>query len=85
MTYKSVHVEFLNNWESTDNPKPMQLKYVTFLRIWHEVAPNIKLMSPRSDLCDTCHQLRSEIHSCQDETTKKELKKKSSNIEKEPN
>ena len=77
MTYKSVHVEFLNNWESIDNPKPMQLKYVTFLRIWHEVTPNIKLMSPRSDLCDTCHQLRNKIHSCQDETAKKELKKKS--------
>jgi len=32
-------------------------------------------MKPRTDLCDTCHKFRNEIHSCKDEKEKEELKK----------
>ena len=32
-------------------------------------------MKPRTDLCDTCHKFRNEIHSCKDKKVKRELKK----------
>jgi hypothetical protein len=32
-------------------------------------------MSPRSDLCDTCHRFRGEIHACKDEREKVTQKK----------
>jgi len=40
-------------------------------------------MTPRTDLCDTCHQFRNEIHLCKNETIKQTLKKNLSNIRKE--
>jgi hypothetical protein len=32
-------------------------------------------MSPRSDLCDTCHKFRSKIHFCEDKEERKTQKK----------
>lgn len=78
MTYTSVYRDFIaSRREEIDEVDELKfLKYETFLKLWHELTPHIKFMSPRSDLCDTCHKLRHEIHSCQDETTKVQLKKK---------
>jgi hypothetical protein len=78
MTYKSVHRDFLASLEENSNLK--SLKYETFLKLWHQLTPQIKFLNPRTDLCDTCHQFRTEIHSCQDQATKAQLKKKSESI-----
>jgi hypothetical protein len=53
------------------------MKYITFIRIWKEVTPDIQFMSPRTDLCDTCHRFRNELHSCSNksEAEKESLKK----------
>jgi hypothetical protein len=32
-------------------------------------------MKPRTDLCDTCHKFKTEIHSCKDEKEKSTQKK----------
>jgi hypothetical protein len=73
MTYKSVHQDFIASRKEDDKLK--SLKFGIFLKLWHQLTPHIQFMSPRSDLCDKCQQLKNEIHACQDEETKKELKK----------
>jgi hypothetical protein len=83
MSYKSVHQDFLASLEEDNNLK--SLKYEAFRRLWHQLTPHIKFMSPRSDLCDTCHQLHNELHSCQDEVTKAQLKKKIESTKNKPN
>lgn len=32
-------------------------------------------MKPRTDLCDTCHKFKTEIHSCKDEKERQSQKK----------
>jgi hypothetical protein len=41
-------------------------------------------MKPRTDLCDTCHKFKTEIHSCRDEKVKQELKKNLIGTNEEP-
>lgn len=78
MTYKSVHEDFLSSLEIDSNLK--QLNYRPFVRIWKQLTPQIGFMSPRSDLCDTCHKFRGEIHSCRDEKEKATQKKNLTSI-----
>jgi hypothetical protein len=74
MSCKSVHREFIAN--RTEDDKLKNMKYGIFLKLWHQLTPQIKFMNPRTDLCNTCHQLRNEIHSCsKSEAEKAELKK----------
>jgi hypothetical protein len=75
MSYKSVHKDFLDSLPEDSNLK--KLKYHAFYKIWHQLVPHIGFMSPRSDLCDTCHQLRNDLHDCSNksESEKTELKK----------
>lgn len=77
MSYTSVHRDFIasRRAEIDEVDELKFLKYETFLKLWHELTPNIKFMSPRTDLCDTCHQFRNELHSCQDEKIKVQTKK----------
>jgi hypothetical protein len=74
-SYSSVYRDFLAS--RAENDKLKQLKYDVFRRLWHELTPNIKFMKPKTDMCDTCHKLKNEIHSCKDkkerETQKKNL------------
>ena len=72
-TYKSVHEDLLNSLEADSNLK--QLNYRPFIKIWKQLTPQIGFMSPRSDLCDTCHRFRGEIHACKDEREKTTQKK----------
>src|SRR5262249_49711563 len=37
------------------------LKYDAFRKLWHQLTPYIQIMSPRTDLCDTCQQLRNDL------------------------
>ena len=73
MTYKSVHNDFITSLETNSDLK--QLGYRAFTKIWKQLTPQIGFMSPRSDLCDTCHKLKNEIHSCRDEKERKTQKK----------
>src|SRR5690349_9433969 len=34
------------------------LKYDAFRKLWHQLTPYIQIMSPRTDLCDTCQHFR---------------------------
>jgi hypothetical protein len=74
MSYASVHRDFLAS--RAENDKLRQLKYDVFRRLWHELTPNIKFRSPRSDLCDTCQQFESDLqYSCLDKEAKATKKK----------
>lgn len=83
MTYKSVHQDFINNLKEDDKLKV--LKYETFLKLWHNLTPHIKFLNPRTDLCNTCHQFRNELHSCQDEKEAEANKKNFDPIKKKLN
>lgn len=72
-TYKSVYLKYINDWKINSDFR--QFKYLTFIRLWKEVTPDIKIRSPRSDLCDACHKLKNEIHSCKDEKERETQKK----------
>ena len=74
-SYRSVHDDFIISLGEDSNLK--SLKYEAFRRLWHELVPHIKFMKPRTDLCDLCHEIKNEIHSCKDEKVKQELKKNS--------
>ena len=77
MTYKSVRLELIKDWKVSNS---RELKYLTFIRIWKEVTPNIKFRSPRSDLCDTCQQFHRDLQcSYTDEVTKQTQKKNLTN------
>jgi hypothetical protein len=82
-TYKSVHHDFVISFGEENDLK--SLKYEAFRRLWHKLVPKIKIRNPRSDLCDTCHKFRNEIHACQDETMKETQKKNFLNTEPKPN
>src|SRR5436853_6990719 len=52
-SYKSVHRDFLAGLE-----RDSMLKYDAFRKLWHQLASYIQIMSPRTDLCDTCQHFR---------------------------
>ncbi len=52
MSYKSVHRDFLAGLKEDNKLK--FLKYDTFRKLWHQLTSKIQIMSPRTDLCDTC-------------------------------
>src|SRR5437763_16880222 len=56
MSYRSVHRGFLAGLE--DNNKLHNRKYDAFRKLWHQLTPYIQIMSPRTDLCDTCQHFR---------------------------
>ncbi|CAG8616132.1 8644_t:CDS:2 [Ambispora leptoticha] len=47
MSYKSVHHDFVISVGEESNLK--SLKYEAFRRLWHELAPNVKIRKPRTD------------------------------------
>ena len=59
MSYKSVHREFLAGLEEESILRA--LKYDAFRKLWHQLTPYIQIMSPRTDLCDTCQRLRNDL------------------------
>ena len=60
MSYKSVHRDFLVGLEEDNKLK--SLKYDAFRKLWHQLTPEIQIMSPRTDLCDTCQHFRDGLH-----------------------
>src|SRR5205823_12593931 len=59
MSYKSVHRNFLAGQE--EDSTLHALKYDAFRKLWHQLTPHIQIMSPRTDLCDTCQHLRNDL------------------------
>src|SRR2546421_6999121 len=59
MSYRSVHCDFLAGLE--EESKLRALKYDAFRKLWHQLTPHIQIMSPRTDLCDTCQHLRNDL------------------------
>jgi len=59
MSYKSVHRDFLAGLEEDNTLRA--LKYDAFRKLWHQLTPYIQIMSPRTDLCDTCQHLRNDL------------------------
>ena len=60
MSYKSVHSGFLAGLE--EDSKLKSLKYDAFRKLWHQLTPEIQIMSPRTDLCDTSQHFRDGLH-----------------------
>ena len=59
MSYKSVHRDFLTGLE--EDSTLQALKYDAFRKLCHQLTPQIQIMSPRTDLCDTCQHLRNDL------------------------
>jgi hypothetical protein len=59
MSYKSVHRDFLAGLK--EDSRLHGLKYDSFRKLWHQLTSYIQIMSPRTDLCDTCQQLRNDL------------------------
>src|SRR5689334_884961 len=59
-----------------DNSKLCSLKYDAFRKLWHQLTPYIQIMSPRTDLCDTCQHFRNGLqYNARKEEAKDLLKK----------
>ena len=59
MSYKSVYHDFLTRLE--EGSALCTLKYDAFHKLWHQLTPHIQIMSPQTDLCDTCQHLRNDL------------------------
>src|SRR3954466_2565179 len=59
MSYKSVYRDFLVGLE--EDSSLHNLKYDAFCKLWHQLTPQIQIMSPQTDLCDTCQHLRNDL------------------------
>ena len=60
MSYKSIHRDFLASLEEDNKLK--SLKYDVFKKLWYQLIPEIQIMSPMTDLCDTCQHFRDGLH-----------------------
>jgi len=74
-SYKSVYRDFIAGLE---NYSPLKLlKYDAFRKLWHQLTPYIQIMSPRTDLCDTCQHFRNGLqYNARKEEEAKDLLKK---------
>ncbi|KAG9307384.1 hypothetical protein G9A89_017213 [Geosiphon pyriformis] len=74
-SYKSVYRDFIAGLENDSTLK--LLKYNAFRKLWHQLTPYIQIMSPRTDLCDTCQHFRNglQYNACKEEEAKDLLKK----------
>ncbi|CAG8836294.1 20475_t:CDS:1, partial [Cetraspora pellucida] len=54
-TYLSLHIQYL---ETTENNDEYEVCYTTFNKIWKKFLPYIKKLTPRSDLCLKCKDMR---------------------------
>src|SRR6185312_3603692 len=59
MSYRSVHQDFLAHLE--EDSRLHALKYDAFCKLWHQLTPYIQIMSPQTDLCNTCQQLWNDL------------------------
>jgi hypothetical protein len=75
MSYKSVHHDFLSGLE--ENSTLCTLKYNAFHKLWHQLTPYIQIMSPRTNLCDTCQHLWNDLqfNACKEEEAQNLLKR----------
>ena len=65
--FKTVHVKYV---ASCADIRPVG--YSSFRGIWHQCLPNIKFMTPRTDVCDNCERLRQAVVSARTEEEKTE-------------
>ena len=74
-SYKSVYCDFFAGLENDSTLK--LLKYDAFRKLWHQLAPYIQIMSPRTDSCDTCQRFRNGLqYNARKEEEAKDLLKK---------
>jgi YD repeat-containing protein len=75
MSYKSVHWDFLASLE--EDGALHALKYDAFHKLWHQLTPQIQIMSPQTDLCDTCQHLQNDLQfkACKEEEAQDLLKR----------
>jgi len=54
-TYTSIYNKYINSVAETSGAS---VSFTTFWRIWDVYLPDIKFLTPRSDLCDFCKECR---------------------------
>lgn len=54
-TYTSIYNSYINSAEEISE---VSVSFTTFWRIWNAYLPDIKFLTPRSDLCDFCKECR---------------------------
>ncbi|CAG8822024.1 21109_t:CDS:1, partial [Cetraspora pellucida] len=57
-TKKKLYNLYINSITNFDEAK---MSESTFCRLWNIYAPEVQIMSPRSDLCEVCQRLKFEI------------------------
>src|SRR6185312_16642067 len=74
-SYKSIYRDFIAGLENDSMLK--LLKYDAFRKSWHQLTLYIQIMSPRTDLCDTCQHFRNGLqYNARKEEDLKDLLKK---------
>jgi hypothetical protein len=59
MGFTSIQRDFFGGLK--EDSRLHGLKYDAFRKLWHQLTPYIQIMSPRTDLCDTCQHLRNDL------------------------
>jgi hypothetical protein len=59
MSFTSVHRDILAGLK--EDSRLHGLNYDAFRKLWHQLTPYIQIMSPRTDLCDTCQHLQNDL------------------------
>ncbi|CAG8442120.1 299_t:CDS:2 [Scutellospora calospora] len=54
-TYSSLHIQYL---ETIKTNNQFEVGFTTFVKIWKKFLPHIKKLTPRSDLCLKCKNMR---------------------------
>ncbi|CAG8508364.1 2611_t:CDS:2 [Scutellospora calospora] len=54
-TYSSLYIQYL---EAIKNSEQFEVSLITFTRVWKKFLPQIKKLTPRSDLCFKCKDMK---------------------------
>ena len=70
--YKIVHQRYVKASMEQD-PARRIMEYRSFVDVWHKCMPQVKFMTPRTDVCSKCEKFRQSIKDAVSEQTKVSL------------
>ena len=57
-SYSSLHRKYLIAIQQCESVENLTISLSTFCRVWKNYSPEIKFLTPRSDLCYLCKTMR---------------------------